>query len=83
MPDANGITLAEAQNALVEAIAARSAFMGGARGVKTYRYTTGGVERIVTREDLKSINDDILLWDAKVRQLSRGGITVRGVTFLS
>jgi hypothetical protein len=82
MPDANGITLIEAKNALVEAMAARSAFMGGAKGVKTYRYSAGGSERIITREDLAAINDDIIFWDNKVRQLSRGGIIVRGVTFL-
>jgi len=82
MPDANGITLEEAQNALVEAMTARSAFVGGAKGVKSYSYSTGGTTRNVQREDLKSLNDDILFWDAKVRQLSRGGIVVRGVTFL-
>jgi hypothetical protein len=82
MPDVNGITLEEAQNALVEAMAARSAFLGGAKGVKSYSYSSGGNERTVTREDLKSINEDIIFWDAKVRQLSRGGIVVRGVTFL-
>lgn len=83
MPDANGITLDEAKNALVEAMTARSAFVGGMKGVKSYRYSAGGTEQIVTREDLASLNNDIIFWDNKVRQLSRGGIPVRGVTFLS
>jgi hypothetical protein len=78
MPDDNGITLQEAQNALVEAIAARSALMGGA---KSYRISGGGIDRQVTREDLDKINADIIYWEGRVRRLASGGVRLRGVTF--
>ena len=78
MPDENGITLAEAQTALVEAIAARSALMNGA---KSYRISAGGIERQVTREDLPNLDKDIIFWELRVRRLSSGGIRMRGVKF--
>ena len=72
-------TLEEAKNALVEAMSARSKIMNGA---KTVKISTGGNERSVTREDLNVINDDILMWETRVRRLQQGGgIQARGVAF--
>ena len=79
MPDDNGITLDDARIALGQALAARSALQSGA---KSYRISGGGIERQVTREDLKQLNDDINMWESRVRRLSAGGIRMRGVTFV-
>lgn len=77
MPGKTGLTQADAENALAEALAARSALLNGA---KSTRYSAGGVDRQITREDLASLNKDIIFWDAKVRELANGGqIRVYGV----
>lgn len=79
MPDANGITLADAQNALAASIAARAELLAGAKSV---RISSGGTDRMVTHEDLGQLNKDIIFWDAKIRRLQSGGIRVRGALLI-
>jgi len=77
MPDDNGITLADAKAQLAAWMAADAAVAAG----QSYRFTTGGVERQVTRANAAEITDKINYWQTMVTRLSNGGIRVRGVMF--
>lgn len=65
-----GIDLATAQQKLNEWLDADTAVAKG------QAYTVGG--RSVTRANAREIRENIDYWNAKVAQLSRGGIRIRG-----
>jgi exoribonuclease II len=67
-----GITLAQAEDMLAEALTARSAIM------TSQEYRVG--DRSLKRALLSEVNQDIKDWNAEVKRLSRGGIRVTGVT---
>jgi len=76
-----GLTLENAEAQLAIWLAADTALAGGAQ---SYRIETGvGTSRQVTRADAAQIQRNIDYWDQKCKQLGRGGIVVRGVTFQS
>ncbi len=68
-----GITLAQAEAKLTEWMNADTAV------ATSQEYTTASGRRL-TRADAKEIRDNIEFWDAKVKSLTRGGISVRGAT---
>jgi hypothetical protein len=61
----SGITLADAEEKLAEALAAVSAVMGG------QEYRIGN--RWLTRADLDSLQKAVVFWDGQAKRLSRGG----------
>ena len=67
-----GITLAQAQAALTEALAARSKIL------QSQSYKIG--DRSSQRAALEAVNADIQFWDAKVRELDPSG-NVRRIGF--
>lgn len=67
-----GITLAQAETALAEALAAQTAVLS------SQSYSIAG--RSLTRADLGSIRENIEFWNSQVKRLDRGGIRVRGAT---
>jgi len=67
-----GITLAEAEAQLAAWLAASTAVADG------QSYTIA--DRSLTRADARAIQSQIQFWDKKVKDLTRGGIKVRGVT---
>ena len=73
----NGFTLEEIQGFIADLMTARSAVLKG----KTVRMSTGGNDRQVTREDLKAVTEEMLMWEGRARRLQSGGIRLRGVTF--
>ena len=77
MPDDNGITLADARAQLAIWLAADAAVATG----QSYRYSTGGSDRQLTRANAKEITDKINYWQTMVTRLNNGGIRVRGVMF--
>lgn len=67
-----GITLVQAEAKLTEWLAADTAVTSG------QSYTIGG--RQLTRANVAEIRNNIDYWDAKVQNLSRGGIKIYGGT---
>jgi Family of unknown function (DUF6148) len=67
-----GITLAQAEAQLTAWLAADTAVAQG------QAYTIGN--RSLTRAHAVEIRNNIQFWDGKVKELSRGGIRVRGIT---
>ncbi len=67
-----GITLAQAETNLAAWLAASEAV------AKSQAYSIAG--RTLTRTNAAEIREQIDYWDKKVKNLSRGGIGVRGVT---
>lgn len=67
-----GITLAQAESKLTTWLAAEDAVAEG------QSYSIAG--RTLTRANLADIREAITHWDRRVKQLSRGGMSVRGVT---
>jgi len=67
-----GITLAQAESALAEHLAAQTAV------TNNQSYSIEG--RSMTRADLAAIRDGITYWNKLVISLSRGGIRVVGAT---
>lgn len=67
-----GITLAQAEEHLAEWLAADAAVASG------QAYSIGG--RSLTRAHAAEIRTNIQFWDRKVKEMSRGGIRVRGIT---
>ena len=72
-----GITLTEAESNLAALQTAYSALIGG---VSSYSISTTGSSRSLTRRDLSELREEITYWDSQVKKLTRGGITIRGVT---
>jgi len=70
MPDDKGITLQEAKLALAKWMLADAELAGGAQSY-TIKTTMG--ERQLTRADATKIRENIVFWDAKVRELAGGG----------
>jgi hypothetical protein len=69
----SGITLADAEAKLAEALDAVSAVMGG------QEYRIGN--RWLTRADLDSLQKAVVFWDAQCKRLARGGgIRITGGT---
>jgi hypothetical protein len=67
-----GITLAQAEARLTAYLNAEEAVLNG------QSYSIGS--RSLTRADLKSIQQGIEIWSARVDRLTRGGLSVRGAT---
>ncbi len=67
-----GITLAQAETNLANWLAASTAV------ANSQSYSIAG--RTLTRTNAAEIREQLDYWDRKVKQLSRGGIGVRGVT---
>lgn len=67
-----GITLAQAEARLAQWLEADDAVATG------QAYSIGG--RSLTRAHAAEIRENIKFWDRKVKDLSRGGIRVRGIT---
>jgi len=67
-----GITLEQAEEKLTLWMEADDAVATG------QSYTIGN--RALTRADARLIRDNIEFWEKKVKELSRGGIKIRGVT---
>ena len=64
-----GITLAQAEAKLTEYLAAETKVLSG------QAYSIAG--RSFTRANLKEIRDGISYWEAKVKSLTRGGLTMK------
>ena len=73
----SGITLANAQSNLDALQAAYTALIGG---TSSYSITTTSGSRSLTRRDLSEVREEITHWDRQVKKLTRGGISIRGVT---
>lgn len=71
-----GITLAQAEAKLTTWMAALDKIAAG----QSYSISTGGSSRTLTRANLDEVQRQIDYWDAKVKSLTRGGISVRGAT---
>jgi len=71
-----GITLAQAEAQLDEALAALSA----ARNAQQYSISTGTSSRQLSRAALSALEASVDKWETKVQQLSRGGIRVRSAS---
>jgi hypothetical protein len=69
-----GITLSQAEAKLAEYLAAETAILLG------QSYSMNG--KSLSRADLEAVQQGIEIWDARVKRLSRGGISVRGVTIV-
>jgi len=67
-----GITLAQAEAQLTAWMAASTAVASG----QSYSIA----DRSLTRADARAIQQQIQFWDQKVKDLSRGGIRIRGGT---
>lgn len=67
-----GITLSQAETQLAAWLAADTAVASG------QAYSIAG--RSLTRANAKEIRENITFWDAKVQNLSRGGIRLVGAT---
>ena len=67
-----GLTSAQAEVQLAAYLAAEAAVLSG------QSYAING--RTVTRANLAEIQQGIQLWDYRAKALSRGGMTVKGVT---
>lgn len=63
------ITLAQAEAKLTEYLNAESAVLAG------QSYSIAG--RQVTRANLKEIREGLSYWEAKVKRLNRGGLSIR------
>jgi hypothetical protein len=48
---------------------------------QSYRITSGGTDRQLTRADAGEITRKIDYWQSKVTRLSNGGVRIRGVEF--
>ncbi len=71
-----GITLAQAEAKLTTWMAAMDKIAVG----QSYSISTGGSSRTLTRANLDEVQRQIDYWDAKVKSLTRGGMSVRGAT---
>ena len=71
-----GITLAQAEAKLTTWMAALDKIAAG----QSYSISSGGSSRTLTRANLDEVQRQIDYWDAKVKSLTRGGISVRGAT---
>ena len=71
-----GITLAQAEDKLTTWMAALDKIAAG----QSYSISSGGSSRTLTRANLDEVQRQIDYWDAKVKSLTRGGISVRGAT---
>jgi hypothetical protein len=67
-----GITLAQAQTMLTASIAALTAAMS----VKSYTIST----RSKTNPEVDALQRQVEYWEAKVKELTRGGRAIRGIT---
>jgi hypothetical protein len=67
-----GITLTQAEAQLAAWLEASTAVASG------QSYTIGG--RSLTRANAAYILQQIEFWDAKVQQLNRGGLAIKGIT---
>ncbi len=67
-----GITLAQATAKLAEWLAADTAVATG------QSYTIAG--RSLSRANAREIRENIDYWDAKVQDLDRGGLVIKGIT---
>lgn len=67
-----GVTLAQAESHLSDWLSADSAVSNN------QSYSIAG--RTLTRADAETIRQNIEYWDRKVKELSRKGIRVRGIT---
>lgn len=69
MPNVAGITLAQAEQQLAEALTALSA----ARQAQDVSITASTGGRRIQRAPLESLSADVKYWQAQVSRLSRGG----------
>ncbi|MBI3582384.1 MAG: hypothetical protein HY096_00355 [Nitrospinae bacterium] len=67
-----GITLSDAQTQLANWLTASTKVAAG------QSYSIAG--RTVTRADSEQIRKQIIYWDRQVKRLTKGGITIKGVT---
>ena len=72
-----GITLSEASSNLAALQTAYNDLIGG---VSSYSISTTGGSRTLTKRDLSELREEITYWNSEVKKLTRGGITIRGVT---
>lgn len=67
-----GITLTQAETQLANWIAASTSVAKG------QSYSIAG--RALTRADAETIRKQVIFWDRQVKRLTKGGITIKGVT---
>ncbi len=67
-----GITLAQAEAQLATWLEASTKIAAG------QSYSIGN--RTLTRADVRHLNDQVAFWDARVKSLSRGGVSIGGIT---
>ena len=73
-----GITLAQAEAKLATWMAPLDTIAVG----QSYSIATGTGSRSVNRADLAEAQKQVEYWDRQVKRLTRGGISVRGVTIM-
>ena len=72
-----GTTLAEAKTILASL---ETTYKTSINPVESYTISTTGGERSLKRRALSELREEIAYWNAEVKKLTRGGITIRGAT---